>query len=76
MTNNTHTAQLQGDIEALQVKLAYQEDTVEQLNSIVTKQQSQIDELHTSLQAMKEKLKTLQTDDSLPSNEPELPPHY
>lgn len=76
MTNNTHTAQLQGDIEALQVKLAYQEDTVEQLNSIVTKQQSQIDELHTSLQAMKEKLKTLQTDDGLPSNEPELPPHY
>lgn len=68
--------QMIDDIEILQVKLAYQEDTIEQLNSIVTAQQSQLQHLDTLMRSMLEKLKGMQNQESSPTDEPELPPHY
>ena len=74
MSNNSE--RMQQDIESLQVKLAYQEDTLEQLNQIVTSQQSQIQHLDKLTRSMLEKLKTIQTEENSISDGVEIPPHY
>jgi SlyX protein len=68
--------QIQQDIEILQMKVAYQEDTIEQLNLIVTAQQTQIQQLEKFTASIVEKLKTLQTQESPINDATELPPHY
>jgi SlyX protein len=73
---NKDNSLMQQDIEMLQVKLAYQEDTIEQLNQIVTQQQGQIQQLEKLTRSMLEKLKTLQSQESAINDGVELPPHY
>ena len=67
---------MRSDIETLQVKLAYQEDTIEQLNAIVTEQQGQIQQLEKLTRSMLEKLKSLQSQENTINDGVELPPHY
>lgn len=76
MTVNEQDAQMRSDIETLQVKLAYQEDTIEQLNAIVTEQQGQIQQLEKLTRSMLEKLKSLQSQENTINDGVELPPHY
>jgi SlyX protein len=64
----------------LQTRFAFQEDNLQALNDIVTRQQNQIDELERELQLHREKLSELMQaaadrgSDSAPADE--RPPHY
>lgn len=62
-------------ITELEIKLAFTEDLVEQLNLTVFRQQQQIDLLATQMKALREQVKT-----SLPEEQrslrDEIPPHY
>ena len=63
-------------IESLEIKLAYQEDTIESLNQTVIQQQEQIDILQHQLKVVLNKINSLSEPD-LPTNDQiELPPHY
>nr|WP_136250856.1 SlyX family protein [Ningiella ruwaisensis] len=72
----SNTDALQAEIDTLQVKLAYQEDTIEQLNQIVTAQQKQIDRLESLMQQMVKKIQSLQFSEQATNEGIELPPHY
>ncbi|MCZ6565839.1 MAG: SlyX family protein [Gammaproteobacteria bacterium] len=60
----------------LESKVAYQEDLLQELNTIVIDQQSQLDKLSMLCQALNDRLKDAMR--SLPdsSHEDERPPHY
>jgi len=63
-------------IEVLEVKLAYQEDTIESLNQIVIKQQEKLAHLEKTLTYVVERLKSSAGSEQDINNEIELPPHY
>lgn len=60
----------------LETKLAYQEDTIQQLNSVVCRQQDQIDLLFKKFDLLVSR--TEEISDKLPDefDENERPPHY
>ena len=63
-------------IEALEIKLAFQDDLVETLNGIVVEQQQQIELLQQQVKVLYQQIKSLQ-----PSNISDIadevpPPHY
>lgn len=60
----------------LETKIAFQENTIDALNEVVTNQQSQIERLEAEIKAIKEQLANLA--DALPGGQmPEPPPpHY
>lgn len=60
----------------LETKVAYQEDLLEQLNEVVTRQQSEIDELLHQLKQLKRTLKEQLGEGIKPVSEEEPPPHY
>lgn len=60
----------------LEIKVAYQEDLVQELNKVISKQQDQIDRLNATCKLLNEKISSISLGlDSAPSSE-ELPPHY
>ena len=61
--------------ETIESKLAFQEDTIQQLNDALVEQQSRIDHLETQLSSL---LKRLDDEPELPNmtSEDERPPHY
>ena len=62
-------------ITELEIKLSYAEDTVEQLNQVVVRQQAQIDRLIRELVELRSR--ALAAEPGLPGTErDELPPHY
>ncbi len=63
-------------LEELETKIAYQEDTIQQLNEVLGRQQKQIDQLEISCQFLINRLR--ESDEiSAPGNEvDERPPHY
>jgi len=67
---------MQNAIDDLQMKLAFQEDLLEQLNQIVTDQQQQISRLELALETMKVQVNTMQTASQESRPPHELPPHY
>jgi SlyX protein len=76
MSNKLELEDLRIEIENLQVKVAYQEDTIEQLNKIVTEQQSQLHLLQKFSSKVIEKLQSIEVDDAPSFDAVELPPHY
>jgi len=70
----------QDQLIELQTQFAYQEDLLEALNEIVTRQQSQIDALERELRIHRDKLthvlENLPASGEGGSNEEERPPHY
>lgn len=64
-------------IEELEVRLAFQEDLIQELNDVITRQDGQLLKLQEQLRVLAEKHKELafrlSEDDSL---EDERPPHY
>lgn len=62
--------------EALETKVAFQEDMLNELNEVVIRQQGQIDRLHASLQDIIDRLKSEPA--YAENDEPvdEKPPHY
>lgn len=62
-------------ITELEIKLAFTEDLVEQLNLTVFRQQQQVDLLLTEMRALRQQVKTSLPDEQR-SLRDEIPPHY
>lgn len=68
---------MQDAIDDLQMKLAFQEDLLEQLNQVVTDQQEQISRLELAIETMKVQMQTMQTTtQEAGTQQHEIPPHY
>ena len=61
-------------IDALESRLAYQDQTIEHLNETITAQWKQIDALTRQLSALNERLQETETNAPAPASE--RPPHY
>lgn len=62
-------------LEALEIKLAFQEDTIDTLNAMVTKQDKEIQQLWAANKLIKQSLNDIKS--SSDGDEPEPPPpHY
>jgi len=61
-------------IDALETRLAYQDDTIETLNQTITAQWKQIDLLTRKIAELGERLQEAEANAPGPANEP--PPHY
>ena len=61
-------------IDALESRLAYQDQSIEQLNETITAQWKQIDALTRQLAALTERLQEAEAGAPSPANE--RPPHY
>ena len=62
-------------LEALEIKIAYQEQTIAQLNEVILEQQRRLDQLESIYQLLREKLRSLEEPGADPDAH-ELPPHY
>ena len=60
----------------LEVRMAFQEKTIQDLNEVVTRQQRQIDRLMQELEAVKSRLAALAPSMVIPQEEEKPPPHY
>ncbi|TAK61301.1 SlyX family protein [Methylobacter sp.] len=60
----------------LEIKAAYQEDLLQELNKIVSGQQQQIDRLEATCQMLNERIKSLSVEGGIGENVDEVPPHY
>ena len=60
----------------LEVRLAFQEKTIQDLNEVVTDQQRRIDRLAQELEAMKSRLAALAPSMVIPQEDEKPPPHY
>jgi SlyX protein len=61
-------------IDALESRLMYQDETIEQLNATITAQWKQIDALTRQLTTLSERLQEAEANAPPPTNE--RPPHY
>ena len=61
-------------IDALEARVAYQDDTIETLNQTITAQWHQIDVLTRQVASLNQRLQEAEADAPGPANEP--PPHY
>jgi SlyX protein len=66
----------QQDIEHLQMKVAYQEDTIETLSNALADQQKQLDQMAFQLRHVVEKLKQVQPSNIADASQEPPPPHY
>jgi SlyX protein len=60
----------------LEIKAAYQDDLLQTLNTIVTRQQQQIDRLEATCRLLNEKITSLSAETAGVETVPEVPPHY
>jgi SlyX protein len=61
-------------IDALEARIAYQDDTIETLNAAITEQWRQIDALTRQVAALNDRLQEAEARSPGPTNE--RPPHY
>ena len=61
-------------IDALDARIAYQDDTIETLNATITEQWKQIDALTRQVAALNDRLQETEARSPGPTNE--RPPHY
>ena len=61
-------------IDKLEMRLTYQDETVETLNQTITAQWTEIDRLTRQVAELKERLREAESNMPGPANEP--PPHY
>jgi SlyX protein len=60
----------------LEVRVAFQEKTIQDLNEVVTDQQRRIDRLAQELEAVKSRLAALAPAMVIPQEDEKPPPHY
>jgi SlyX protein len=60
----------------LEIKVAYQEDLLQELNRIVSEQQQQITRLEATCKLLNERIKSLSSERSDNKTIDETPPHY
>ena len=63
-----------GRVDALEMRLTYQDEAIETLNQTITAQWAEIDKLTRQLNELKERVREAESNAAGPSNEP--PPHY
>ena len=61
-------------IDALEIRLTFQDETIETLNQTITAQWQQIDALTRQLAELKDRVQEAESNATGPVNEP--PPHY
>jgi SlyX protein len=61
-------------IDALEIRLTFQDETIETLNQTITAQWLKIDALTRQIEALSERLQQAEDNAPGPANEP--PPHY
>ena len=61
-------------VDALEMRLTFQDETIETLNQTITAQWRQIDALTRQVAALKDRLQEAESNATGPANEP--PPHY
>ena len=67
---------VQTDIEQLQMKMAFQEDTIESLNQALIQQQKQMDDLQFQLKQLISKISAIEPSNMASEKEEMPPPHY
>ncbi|ODP99067.1 MULTISPECIES: SlyX family protein [Salinivibrio] len=67
---------LQQQIDDLECKVAFQEDTIEQLNDALTQQQGDIERMTVQIQYLVGKLKDVAPANIASQSEETPPPHY
>ena len=60
----------------LEVRVAFQDQTIQELNEVVTRQQAQVDRLAKELETIKSLLTGLAPALVIPAEEEKPPPHY
>ena len=60
----------------LEIKLSYQEDLLQELNSIVASQQKQISQLEGTFRLLYERMKSISVEDGTNQTDNQPPPHY
>ena len=60
----------------MEIKFAYQEDLLQELNSIMTKQQKEIGKLEETCKLLYDKMKSLSSANELNQDDNQVPPHY
>ena len=65
---------LKGEIERLQMQIAFQESAISDLNDVVTKQDEELRIIAKQLKFLSDSIKSEDEGDSVTTNEP--PPHY
>lgn len=65
-----------GRIVELESKIAFQDDTIEKLNQVITDQQRQLDALNVRIEKLVEWAKQQQQSNIATQNEETPPPHY
>jgi SlyX protein len=73
-TNRSDAKTLSERIDSLEIRLTFQDATIETLNQTITAQWKQIDILTRQLAELKERLQEAESNTSGPVNE--RPPHY
>lgn len=76
MDQPTPLQALEQRITDLEIKASFAEDTVEQLNAVVVRQQEQIDRLIRELVALRNQAASAADPGAFRSLRDELPPHY
>jgi uncharacterized coiled-coil protein SlyX len=67
-------SELSERLDALEARIAYQDDTIETLNATITEQWKQIDALTRQVAALRDRLQEAEARAPGPANE--RPPHY
>ena len=67
---------VQTDIEQLQMKLSFQEDTIESLNQALIEQQKQMDDLQYQVKQLVSKINAIEPSNMASEKEEMPPPHY
>ncbi len=67
---------LEKRIAELESNIAFQDNTIEELNVAVTQQQRQIDQLEKNLSVLKDQMKNLASSNIAIEDEETPPPHY
>lgn len=67
---------MEDDIAELQMKIAYQEDTIEKLNAALADQQKQLDQLQFQMRHVVDKLQQVGTSNIASLADETPPPHY
>ena len=74
MARMSDASSLSERIDALEMRLTYQDETIETLNQTITAQWAEIDKLTRQIVELKERLQEAESHAPGPANEP--PPHY
>lgn len=67
---------MESRLNDLETRVAFQDDLLEALNTIVAQQQQQLDLMQREIRLLYEQIRTLSPSDIAGNSEQERPPHY